>query len=1155
MYLTKIVKVRNKIYSMILILTLILTQFIPAFADNVNEFEVDGNGVLLKYTGNNTIVTIPDNVKSIGEKAFEKNTNIMRVDFGANVESIGKGGFASCTSLKTVNLNDGLVSIGEQAFKGCKNMKYIHLPETVRELGAMAFYSSGIQYVKLPENILEVPKQCFYNSQLRGIALNENLKTIGDSALETCYKLQGLIVPASVETIGNSAIGDNGSDFKWLVVKNKDTVVPKYLTDSMSITYYGEQDSNIKKLYDAIYNKNNNTKLKFEDISNFKSQDDINLVTESVNMFGGEEYQIQASIVPQETTETRLNYISQNPEIADVDATGKIRSFKIGRAKIMVFSAEKMKEMEVVVSQKDGNPFEVTAEGELIGYYGVDKDIIIPDEVKSINKTAFNGNSTITSVKFGAKLNEIKREAFKDCKSLKEVDFEKSENLNIIGAHAFEKCVNIKNIKLPKSVDTIGESAFIQCERLEKIEFGANKKLKKIEANLFNGCQALNQVVLPETVEEIGKGAFSGNRAMTEIKLNKGINKIGQYAFSKCTSLVELTIPEGVVYIEKGAFQQTDSLLKLNLPKTFKAVIDENGNAAGFSTVIDNVEGRNDDKLKEINIAEGNQFYYSHQGIVYTKDNKLAYIPCGITHAKVKDGTVEVLAGVARGHMNLVQVTIPKTVLKLGDSAFQNCFGLESAFLPDEITEIGDACFLGCEELKTIKIPKSVKKIGKLCFYELENVKSLVVPDGVDRLEPYAVAGNDNMEHLILSRNIEFISDNGCSFCPSLKELYLPEKLKHIGKQGFGKLSGVTHLELPQSLSQVLDEGFSYADSLKSIYIPNTVNLGENIFKGLKAEQKVDVFSHEPNDSIIKLCQGANFSLHDLDYVKDVKRKVEIHGLENILGANQAAKFELKIKEGKTDKKDVSIEMKLSEDGKAIQTLNKPLTMVIELNPKEESKEFTPVLVTDKGEKTLEFNRLDRFIRVDIKDIGKVVLKPKAKVDKFENHFSPIKKDDKKENKEAPKKVKGIKVDEETLKKIKDRELDKLILTYHKATVWLSKEALEVLSEGYDLNEIIYEVRATKTKSKLLKQYADRVKLSSVSYNFALKIDGKKVKEIGGRSLKVKIPYKSNKTKDKGVVRVLDINSGKFIKGRYNKKDKIVEIKTKTLSKYVIAIA
>ncbi|MBR3920683.1 MAG: leucine-rich repeat protein, partial [Oscillospiraceae bacterium] len=57
------------------------------------------NGVLEKYTGNETKVVIPDSVKEIGEVAFLCQTTLKEIIIPSSVTKIGEHAFVCCVSL------------------------------------------------------------------------------------------------------------------------------------------------------------------------------------------------------------------------------------------------------------------------------------------------------------------------------------------------------------------------------------------------------------------------------------------------------------------------------------------------------------------------------------------------------------------------------------------------------------------------------------------------------------------------------------------------------------------------------------------------------------------------------------------------------------------------------------------------------------------------------------------------------------------------------------------------------------------------------------------------------------------------------------------------------------------------------------------------
>ena len=125
------------------------------------DFIIHGD-VLVKYTGNDQVVSVPRGIKVIEEYAF-KNAKMQKV-----------------------KLPEGITSIRMNAFRECGNLETVVIPTSVTYLGAWAFcYCNSLKYVVLPKNIQGFSDYLFYDcNSLKGIFVGRKTNfTIGRQCL------------------------------------------------------------------------------------------------------------------------------------------------------------------------------------------------------------------------------------------------------------------------------------------------------------------------------------------------------------------------------------------------------------------------------------------------------------------------------------------------------------------------------------------------------------------------------------------------------------------------------------------------------------------------------------------------------------------------------------------------------------------------------------------------------------------------------------------------------------------------------------------------------------------------------------------------------------------------------------------------------------
>ncbi len=90
-----------------------------------------------------TSFTIPTDVTSIANGAFERCRNLTSIVIPDGVTNIGDYAFHSCEKLKSISIPDGVPSIGNYAFYGCSRLLSVTIPNTVTSVGDYAFNTCG----------------------------------------------------------------------------------------------------------------------------------------------------------------------------------------------------------------------------------------------------------------------------------------------------------------------------------------------------------------------------------------------------------------------------------------------------------------------------------------------------------------------------------------------------------------------------------------------------------------------------------------------------------------------------------------------------------------------------------------------------------------------------------------------------------------------------------------------------------------------------------------------------------------------------------------------------------------------------------------------------------------------------------------------------
>ena len=230
----------------------------------------------------------------------------------------------------------------------------------------------------------------------------------------------------------------------------------------------------------------------------------------------------------------------------------------------------------------------------VVGYYGDDSVITIPDGITKIGESAFAKSTNLTSVTIPKGVTKIGEGAFRECTNLVSVTIPSS--VTVIDTRAFYMCTNLTNVTIPDGVTNIFSYAFSYCTSLTSITipssvtfFGAyvfsnctglkNAVLLNASAfsgrsnssgsSLFQGCTSLTNVTLPDGMEWLAPNMFEGCNSLKSVAIPSGVTRIYS-AFIRCRGLTSITIPAGVTDV--GDFAYCTSLTSIVIPSSVQYV-------------------------------------------------------------------------------------------------------------------------------------------------------------------------------------------------------------------------------------------------------------------------------------------------------------------------------------------------------------------------------------------------------------------------------------------------------------------------------------------------------------------------------------------------------------------------------------------------------
>lgn len=587
----------------------------------------NGKATILKYTGTDTSVVIPSiingyTVTALGKGSFagknvqfvyipETVTHIYNTEFGKQLKNAV---FEDEYKLEYIDRN-AFVGTAYESELNSKNNGF-------SVIGGILIRCAAKGHIVFPDHITEIVGNAFVGS-VKTITVNDGCKIINSSAFAGIWSVEWILIPGSVEKIGEKLISDpriyfkceagsyaekycissgytyeiiNADEYEWqYAIESGKVILIKYNGNDAHVVVPSEiggmtvveiaegcfkNMKNIRSLYisssitkignEAFYGTSGLETVMFEDASRIKS-----IGYSIFEDCGAVEY----------LADKNGCVVINGVLVAYCGGENVVFSRNIRSVAGRVFyKSLNIKSVEI-------NPGCESIGSEAFAYADNIQEIFIPDSVTVIAKDSFNNsvdfvikchnNSYATDFarKYGYTTQNVARDFEYEIKNgyieLKRYTGSADEVIipsvvekyvvKYIGENCFAGS-GVKSVWIPDTITSIGKNAFYGCSRLELVSFASGSSIDYIGEFAFKGTLFENMTGVDENNAVLVNGVLVRHFGSGNVTTSSDISGIAGGAFYDRQDITSITISQGCKWIGTNAFDQMYSLEYVVIP-------------------------------------------------------------------------------------------------------------------------------------------------------------------------------------------------------------------------------------------------------------------------------------------------------------------------------------------------------------------------------------------------------------------------------------------------------------------------------------------------------------------------------------------------------------------------------------------------------------
>ena len=363
------------------------------------------------------------------------------------------------------------------------------------------------------------------------------------------------------------------------------------------------------------------------------------------------------------------------------------------------------------------------------------------------------------------------------------------------------------------------------------------------------------------SVTEISSTTFKNDNSIVGIEIPNGVTTIGQGAFKNCLKAQYISLPATLKNIDTNTLTSNDDCVY---------IVERNSDAEKFVTENDmnykkrfasdkvSESGQDDNISYRYNNLTSSLYVYGEGEIKnYNSDNQ----PWKNYKSTAK--SIDLFDGITSignyAFYNFTsvtpEVTIPITVEKISNSAFDCCTSLKKITIPDNVKTIDNRAFGSCTSVTEIELGTGLTQLGTSDyyynnpFYNTSSVKKITfnsekvptTPYGdlfqyMNSLETVYVSAKsysqyverfssyiNNAKFVLLNDDTDFIIEDGVLklYQGNDANVVIPSDVTEIGPSAFRNNASIKTVEFSSNVEKISNNAFMGCTSLKSVALNN----------------------------------------------------------------------------------------------------------------------------------------------------------------------------------------------------------------------------------------------------------------------------------------------------------------------------------------------